>query len=140
MRSCSRVSSKTWAPADFRLKLAVDSMIDVRNDVHNTYCTAVGTPLCVRLIVQQEGRHTFLAYGDLLISRRALAPRSRASGSKPTPLGSSQYATVPPAAMAAATAAPARHLPASVRNAILAGRVLCDLRKLSALTVGKCQS
>ena len=31
--------------------------------------------------------------------------------------------------MAAATAAPARHLPASVRSAILAGRALCDLRK-----------
>ena len=35
--------------------------------------------------------------------------------------------------MAAATAAPARHLPARVRNAILAGRVLCDLRKLNCI-------
>ncbi len=35
--------------------------------------------------------------------------------------------------MAAATVAPARHLPASVRNAILAGRVLCDLRKLNCI-------
>ena len=42
---------------------------------------------------------TFLAKGDALISFKAFAPRSRASGSKRGPLLSdSQYAAVPPAA------------------------------------------
>mmetsp|Transcript_18877 Transcript_18877/g.57050 ORF Transcript_18877/g.57050 Transcript_18877/m.57050 type:complete len:344 (+) Transcript_18877:3270-4301(+) len=72
-----------------------------------------------------ESSMTFFAYGDLLISRSALAPRSRASGSKLGPLASlssSQYAAAPTPAPTAVAASPAlRALRKIVRS--IAGNV-----------------
>lgn len=69
---------------------------------------------------------TFLAKGDLFISRSAFAPRSRASGSKLGPrasLSSSQYAAVHSPAETAAAAEPAvRAPPSNARNIQTGGR------------------
>ncbi len=73
---------------------------------------------------------TFLANGDALISLRAFAPLSSASGSKRGPLLSdSQYATVPPAASAAARPAPSLSL---LANTLAIGPIHTNGRTLDS--------